>query len=269
MPSSSVLRPRSVRAKIVALLMLPVVSLMALWGFAAVTTASGIGDAERGKDVNAELLTPVGEFVTAVQGERTAALGKDAAAYRRAQAATDRTAAAVRAGVDSVGSDAGLLDAALPGRLAVLKSDTGALEALRARPSYAGYSAIVRHGFAVRGALADSARSADASDGRVLLELARAREAVAQERALLADGVLGAGEYAEFVGAVAVQRELLEAGVADLKAEHRGEYRRVLLELARAREAVAQERALLADGVLGAGEYAEFVGAVAVQRELL
>ncbi|MCT9140005.1 hypothetical protein N4G67_13270, partial [Streptomyces violarus] len=61
------LRPRSVRAKIVALLMLPIVSLMALWGFAAVTTASSIGDTERVKDVNAELLAPVDRFVTALQ----------------------------------------------------------------------------------------------------------------------------------------------------------------------------------------------------------
>lgn len=52
------LRPRSVRAKIVSLLMLPIVSLMALWGFAAVNTASNIGDLQRLKEVNSQLLTP-------------------------------------------------------------------------------------------------------------------------------------------------------------------------------------------------------------------
>ncbi|WP_075661547.1 sensor histidine kinase [Streptomyces acidiscabies] len=222
------LRPRSVRAKIVALLMLPVVSLMALWGFAAVTTASSIGDAERGKDVNAELLAPVGEFVTAVQGERTAALRGDPDGYKKAQTATDRAAAVVLKGVNSAGSDAGLLDAALPARLGALKGDTGALTALRARPTFDGYSAIVRHGFAVTGALAGAVHSADASDARVLLELGRAREAVAQAQALLADGQLTRAEYVPFVGAVANQRELLEPAVADLKAEHQAEYRRVL-----------------------------------------
>ncbi|MEX3101335.1 MULTISPECIES: nitrate- and nitrite sensing domain-containing protein [unclassified Streptomyces] len=222
------LRPRSVRAKIVALLMLPVVSLMALWGFAAVTTASSIGDAERGKDVNAELLAPVGEFVTDVQGERTAALRGDPDGYRKAQTATDRAAAVVLEGINSAGSDAGLLDAALPARLDALKGDTGALTALRTRPTFDGYSAIVRHGFAVTGALAGAVHSADASDARVLLELGRAREAVAQEQALLADGQLTRAEYAPFVGAVANQRELLEPAVADLKAEHRAAYRRVL-----------------------------------------
>ncbi|MFM9444585.1 nitrate- and nitrite sensing domain-containing protein [Streptomyces acidiscabies] len=222
------LRPRSVRAKIVALLMLPVVSLMALWGFAAVTTASSIGDAERGKDVNAELLAPVGEFVTAVQGERTAALRGDPDGYQKARTATDKAAAAVLAGINSAGSDAGLLDAALPARLGALKGDTGALTALRTRPTFDGYSAIVRHGFAVTGALAGAVHSADASDARVLLELGQAREAVAQEQALLADGELTRAEYVPFVGAVANQRELLEPAVADLKAGHRAEYRRVL-----------------------------------------
>ncbi|MET8983028.1 nitrate- and nitrite sensing domain-containing protein [Streptomyces sp. NPDC004539] len=224
------LRPRSVRAKIVALLMLPVVSLMALWGFAAVTTASSIGDAERGKDVNAELLAPVGEFMTAVQAERTAALRGDSAGYKKAQAATDRTAAGVLDGINSAGSDAGLLNSSLPGRLDTLKNDTGTLDSLRSHPtsSYDGYSAIVRHGLAVTGALTDSVRSADASDARVLLELGRAREALAQEQALLADGELTRAEYVPFVGAVANRRELLEPAVADLKSGHRAEYRSVL-----------------------------------------
>ncbi|WP_416973911.1 nitrate- and nitrite sensing domain-containing protein [Streptomyces sp. 4F14] len=222
------LRPRSVRAKIVALLMLPVVSLMALWGFAAVTTASSIGDAERGKDVNAELLAPVGEFVTAVQGERTAALRGDPAGYRKTQAVTDKAAARVLDGVNSAGSDAGLLNASLPARLTALKADTKALTALRTRPTFDGYSALVRHGFAVTGALSDAVRSADASDARVLLELARGREAVAQEQALLADGVLTKAEYVPFVGAVANQRALLEPAVADLRPEHRPAYRRIL-----------------------------------------
>jgi len=227
-PPSSVLRPRSVRAKIVALLMLPVVSLMALWGFAAVTTASSIGDAERGKAVNAELLAPVGEFVTAVQAERTSA--QRGAAYRDAQGITDKAAARVLDGLNSAGSDAGLLNSALPARLDALKADIGTLKSLRvnATSSYGGYSAIVRHGFAVTGALTDAARSADASDARVLLELGRAREAVAQEQALLADGKLTRPEYAAFVGAVAIQRELLEPAVADLRSGHRAEYRRVL-----------------------------------------
>lgn len=118
------LRPRSVRAKIVALLMLPIVSLMALWGFAAVTTASSIGDTERVKDVNAELLAPVDEFVTALQAERTAvtrhAAAPDSAgldSIEEARTATDEAATAVRNGADAAAADAELLDAGLPARI--------------------------------------------------------------------------------------------------------------------------------------------------------
>ncbi|WP_326722570.1 nitrate- and nitrite sensing domain-containing protein [Streptomyces sp. NBC_00243] len=242
------LRPRSVRAKIVALLMLPIVSLMALWGFAAVTTASSIGDLERAKDVNSELLTPVGDFVTTLQGERTATLryvaepGADSlAALETARAATDKASTALLTGVDASGSDAELLNAALPGRLDRLESDAGGLSALRtevgvegAKPSaaFTKYSAIIEHGFSVTGALTGDETTDATSEARVVLELSRAREAVAQEQALLAAGS-GAGslttdQYALFAGAVATQRSLLKPAVADLKAAHRTAYNTVL-----------------------------------------
>ncbi|NUT27546.1 MAG: sensor histidine kinase [Streptomyces sp.] len=242
--TSARLRPRSVRAKIVALLMLPIVSLMALWGFAAVTTASSIGDTERAKDVNAELLAPVGDFVTALQAERTAAMRHAAApdAFAKARKATDRAAAALRNGINASSSDAGLLDAGLPSRIERLEADTGRLARLRtdavakkagaAPAAYTAYSAIVEHAFAVTGALTGERGTDAASEARVVLELARAREALAREQALLGAaevrGTLGKGEYALFVGAVATRRELLEPAVADLKAAHRAAYDEVL-----------------------------------------
>jgi len=237
------LRPRSVRAKIVALLMLPVVSLMALWGFAAVTTASSIADTETAKDVNSELLTPVAEFITAVQGERTAALRRaDApAAFKAATGATDTAAAALRDGVNDSSSDAALIDSSLPGRIDKLEADADGLAALRTSATakgakstaiYAGYSAMVEHGFSVTGALTGDKTAADASEARVVLELSRAREAVAQEQALLGaartGGELTQDQYALFVGAVATRQALLDPAVADLKAEHRTAYRKIL-----------------------------------------
>ncbi|WP_405908164.1 nitrate- and nitrite sensing domain-containing protein [Streptomyces sp. NBC_00828] len=242
------LRPRSVRAKIVALLMLPIVSLMALWGFAAVTTASSIGDLERAKDVNSELLTPVGDFVTTLQGERTATLryvaapgARSLAALETARAATDKASTTLLTGVDASGSDAELLNAVLPGRLDRLESDAGGLSALRtevgvegAKPSaaFTKYSAIIEHGFSVTGALTGDETTDATSQARVVLELSRTREAVAQEQALLAAGS-GAGslttdQYALFAGAVATQRSLLKPAVADLKAAHRTAYNTVL-----------------------------------------
>ncbi|GAA3804954.1 hypothetical protein GCM10022403_043600 [Streptomyces coacervatus] len=241
--ASGRLRPRSVRAKIVSLLMLPIVSLMALWGFAAVTTASSIGATERAKDVNSELLAPVGDFVTALQGERAAALRNAAVpgAFATARKATDKAAAALLDGINAASSDAALLNASLPRRIDRLKSDAAALTQLRttatekgAAPTttYTKYSAIIEHGFLVTGALTGDRSTDAASEARVVLELARAREAVAQEQALLgaaaARGSLTQAQYAQFVGAVATQRELLEPAVADLRAAHQKAYRKVL-----------------------------------------
>ncbi|UUU22731.1 sensor histidine kinase [Streptomyces sp. DSM 40750] len=247
------LRPRSVRAKIVALLMLPIVSLMALWSYAAVTTVASIGDTERAKDVNIELLAPVAEFVTALQAERTAAIRYAAGRtesglddLRADQQTTDKAVTALREGLNSSSSDAGLIDSGLPDRLDALESDFSALAALRAETTgsgakstgsagedsvstaYTGYSTVVEHAFAVTGALTSEKGTDATSEARVVLELSRVRDAVAREQALLAaataSGTLTKEQYARFIGAVATQRELLRPAVADLKAEHRPAY---------------------------------------------
>ncbi|CAM5673387.1 histidine kinase OS=Streptomyces violarus OX=67380 GN=FHS41_000868 PE=4 SV=1 [Streptomyces violarus] len=97
---------------------------------------------------------------------------------------------------------------------------------------FTGYSTVIEHAFAVTGALTGENGTDTASEARVVLELARAREAVAQEQALLAaasgPGKLTTEQYTLFVGAVATQRELLEPAVADLKPEHRTAYNAVL-----------------------------------------
>ncbi|MEU9876732.1 sensor histidine kinase [Streptomyces phaeochromogenes] len=242
------LRPRSVRAKIVSLLMLPIVSLMALWGFAAVTTASSIGATERAKEVNAELLVPVDAFVTAVQAERTAALryaatpGKgDPAELRAAGRTSDAAAKKLLDGANASSADAGLLDSVLPGRIDRLETDAEGLTALRAEASgdgakatdlHTAYSTMIEHAFAVSGALTGEERTSAASEARVVLELARAREALAQEQAILAAGraagTLTKDQYALFVGAVATQRQLLAPAVADLRPGHRSAYNTVL-----------------------------------------
>ncbi|MEV7884340.1 sensor histidine kinase [Streptomyces sp. NPDC002817] len=234
------LRPRSVRAKIVSLLMLPIVSLMALWGFAAVTTASSIGDTERAKDVNAELLAPVSRFVTALQAERTAVMRhKDVpAAYATARKTTDRAATALLDGINASSSDAALLDASLPQRIETLEGEADRLPRLRteaaAKPStaYPKYTAVIEHAFSVAGGLTGDQSTDAASDARVVLELARAREALAREQALLgaarAAGTLTRQDYAQFVGSVATQRQLLQPAADDLRPAHRAAYEEIL-----------------------------------------
>jgi signal transduction histidine kinase len=230
------LRPRSVRAKIVSLLMLPIVSLMALWGFAAVNTASNIGDLQRLKEVNSQLLTPLDAFTTALQAERAAAVRGEGKKLTAAQKATDAAATALQDGINSSSADAGLLDSSLPGRISRLDKDISALATLRTDTSfdtrYADYTAVIEHGFAVTGALTGLQDTEVTSEARVVLELSRAREAIAREDAVLgaasAKGTLTKKQYGVFVGAVATQRLLLQPAIADLHAADRTTYNAIV-----------------------------------------
>jgi hypothetical protein len=69
------LRPRTVRAKIVCLLMVPVVSLLALWAYATVTTAQDISRLRQLQRVDSQVRAPVAAAVAALQEERAAAVG--------------------------------------------------------------------------------------------------------------------------------------------------------------------------------------------------
>jgi anti-sigma regulatory factor (Ser/Thr protein kinase) len=129
----------------------------------------------------------------------------------------------------------------LPGRIDRLETDAEGLAGLRAEAAgdgakvtdlHTAYSTMIEHAFAVSGALTGEERTSAASEARVVLELARAREALAQEQAILAAGraagTLTKDQYALFVGAVATQRQLLAPAVADLRPGHRDAYNTVL-----------------------------------------
>ncbi|MEU8787270.1 ATP-binding protein [Streptomyces sp. NPDC048637] len=240
--------PRSVRAKIVALLMVPVVSLIALWAFATVTTARNVSDLQRLKDVNATLVAPVGDFVSAVQEERSAAARALASpdpgrqqTLRERQRATDSAAVALRDGITSGSADAETVDPQLPGRIDRLLHDADGLPALRGRVDghrpdrdrlVAGYTGVVEDGLATVGALTGLEKTAVSSEVRVVLELSRAREALAREDAVLGAAQLSRrmspGQFDAFTGAVHTQRALFTAAVDDLRPQDAAAYHRIL-----------------------------------------
>lgn len=226
-------RPKSIRAKVVTLLTVPVLSLMALWGHAAVTTASQVSSTEQLRQINSALVKPVADFTTAVQDERAADLRYRAApgpsARRDLDAARSRTGKAVtalRAGIRSSSTDLAALDAQLPDRISALLKSAGSLpEQRRATPHdsaavFSGYGTAVDRAFAVRAGLAGADRPDRASHTRTVLELARAREALSRQDAVFgaaqADGAMSAAQYRAFIGDVAQQRGLTKAAVPDL-----------------------------------------------------
>ncbi|WP_052432703.1 sensor histidine kinase [Streptacidiphilus carbonis] len=247
------LAPRSVRARVICLLMVPVVSLIALWGFATVTTAQNVDALVRLKHVDATLLTPVAATVGALQGERTAAAVYAAApdparasAFATASAATDRTMSVLDGDLQVGAADNAGLSAALPSRLDALGTATDGLTALRHQVTgrsadwqsvVSGYGTVIDAAFGVDGALTEVQQqavqsTAAASDARVLLELARADDLLAREdtaeQAAQAAGRMSQQQYQEFTGALYARRGLVAGAVDDLRPADQDAYTAVL-----------------------------------------
>ncbi|MFJ5229635.1 nitrate- and nitrite sensing domain-containing protein [Kitasatospora sp. NPDC088391] len=234
---STGLRPRTVRARIVALLMVPVVSVMALWAFATVTTAQDISELRRIKNVDATLRAPLDRTVAALQAERTAA-GQLLAAptpdrEARARAAaeqTDRAAAPLTLAPGYNLADAEGLGAEAADRLDTLDRAVTALPDLRRHladrsvpwgDAYTVYTAAVDDALAAAGALTGLQDHRVAADARVLLEFARSREQLAREDALLraaaTAGQLGPVQYRAVLRAASARTEFERASAADLR----------------------------------------------------
>ncbi|TDE34561.1 nitrate- and nitrite sensing domain-containing protein [Actinomadura sp. 6K520] len=236
------LRNSRVRLKVTALLL----SLVALWGFAAwVTLRDGLNllslstlDTNTGR--------PGSDLITSLQNERRATLvylgrpnPQQRAALDAQRARTDKTVKRFRelASGDNVkraSSDVGWkritetldqLDTLEHGRSAI---DAGTDRAQAAQP----YNALIDSTFRVFRASAGLNEDDIARDSATLIDLTRAREVLSREDALLA-GALAAGrltgaEAVEFTRLVGAQRFFFDEAVAELPDSDRAGYERYL-----------------------------------------
>ncbi|KUM93255.1 ATPase [Streptomyces cellostaticus] len=225
--------------------MVPVVSLLALWAYATVSTAQDVAHLRQSQRVDAELRAPVAAAVTALQTERAAAVrytadpgagGGDA--LRGLAARTDRAVARLRLGEDNTVADSQELPAGVAGRLQAFVTGAENLRALRTAvldgkagwsEVYTQYTKTIGTAFTVDGALTGIQQADVGSDARVLLEFSRAAEALAQEDAALGSARPAGGLHSErlrlFGAAVATRRTLTEAAVADLPGTQRTAWR--------------------------------------------
>ncbi|MEU2117552.1 nitrate- and nitrite sensing domain-containing protein [Streptomyces sp. NPDC016459] len=246
-PERRGLRPRTVRAKIVSLLMVPVVSLLALWGFATVTTAQDVARLRQLQRVDAEIREPVTAALTALQAERRAAVRQVAApgAGRAAELKdrirrTDEVVDRLRLDDTHTVGDTGDLPGDVGERVGTFVGKVEGLARLRTAATdgradwdqvYEEYTAAVSAAFAVGGALTGIQDTQQGSDARVLLEFGRAGEMLSREDALLASAHLG-GRFTEdrlraFSGAVETRRTLTASATADLFASARAAWTRL------------------------------------------
>ncbi|MFD9998606.1 sensor histidine kinase [[Kitasatospora] papulosa] len=225
-PKHGSLRPRTVRAKIISLLMVPVVSLLALWGFATVTTAQDVARLREVQRLDSTVRGPVTEAVRALQDERTAALRQlaapgtgHAATLRERAGRTDAALKALSIGGGHTVADAGLLPAGTAARLIAFLDEvkqvrtvrtrllspsrngagappatgTGGPDTAAGRPAgtetpsaYTQYGDAVTAALGVCGSLTGIQEAETGSRTRVLLELAHSGEMLAREESLLA-----------------------------------------------------------------------------------
>ncbi|MFI6932473.1 nitrate- and nitrite sensing domain-containing protein [Streptomyces sp. NPDC050287] len=238
-------RPRTVRAKIVCLLMVPVVSLLALWAYATVTTAQDVSRLRQLQRVDSAIRTPVADAVTALQTERAAAVryatdpsaGQNADLKQLARR-TDSAVAKLRLGDDDTIADSEELPTGVSQRLESFVTGAERLPALRSavlahrvswNETYGRYTTAIAGAFGVGGALTGIQDAELGSDARVLLEFSRAGEALAQEDVVLGSAHLAGGLSGErlrlFTGAVETRRALTAAAVIDLRGSERAAWR--------------------------------------------
>ncbi|MGC5039669.1 nitrate- and nitrite sensing domain-containing protein [Streptomyces sp. DT190] len=235
------IRPRTVRAKIVCLLMVPVVSLLALWANATVTTAQDIARLRQVQRVDAAVRAPVSAAVAALQAERAAAVrhATDPSAVPPGELdelarRTDRAVAQLRLGKNDTVAVSEALPDGVARRLEEFVAGAEQLRPLRTAvraggvgwaETYGRYTRTIGAAFGVGGALTGIQDAELGSDARVLLEFARAGEALAQEDAVLAsarlDGTLHGERLRLFTGAVELRRTLTGSAVADLHGTER------------------------------------------------
>ncbi|MFE3852377.1 nitrate- and nitrite sensing domain-containing protein [Streptomyces griseorubiginosus] len=260
------IRPRTVRAKIVCLLMVPVVSLLALWAYATVSTAQDVSRLRQLQRVDDAVRSPVADAVTALQAERAAAVryATDPSAarsddLRKLAARTDQAVARLRLGDDNTVADGEELPAGVAQRLEAFVTGAEQLRSLRTAvldrsagwdETYGRYTRTIAGAFAVGGALTGIQDAELGSDARVLLEFSRAGESLAQEDVVLASarlsGVLAGERLRLFTGAVDTRRALTESAVADLRGSDRAAWQRVAGSGAYATVTAAEDRTLAA-----------------------
>ncbi|MEU5403773.1 nitrate- and nitrite sensing domain-containing protein [Streptomyces sp. NPDC005963] len=205
-------RGKSIRRKIVALMLVPLISLTALWGFATVLTGQEANHLLKASSVAEEVGEPVADALHDIQVERRATLvylaDRRAAgalpALREARVATDRAVARItrNAAKPEVRED---LRSDTARRLTSFKEGLDGLIALRRSVESAAvsrgealefYNRIVDPGFSFLTTLQTLHDEEMERQGRGLVGLARAMELLSREDALIASA-LTAGKVSD------------------------------------------------------------------------
>ncbi|WP_333771208.1 sensor histidine kinase, partial [Streptomyces sp. IBSBF 2435] len=237
-------RGTTIRRKIVALLLIPLVSLTVIWAFAATVTGRALLDRPDVQRVTDNVGYPGQDAVQSLQQERRAAMiyvanTRDSQArigYNKQQQVTDASIAKMRTRVAASGVR-GALDSESRGRLDTFLSTVEGLTSLRQRADdgrisrndvFQAYNAMTEPAFELFDALNPHNDLKLDDEHRAVVQLGRARDEVSREDALMAaaisTGHMSAAELRSFTFAVAEQRNYYSGSLRLLTDEERAPY---------------------------------------------
>ncbi|MFD5918869.1 nitrate- and nitrite sensing domain-containing protein [Kitasatospora sp. NPDC058201] len=237
------LRSSSIRAKIIALLLVPIVALTALWVYATLATTGDVWSRLEISSTYRKFGPPVDRYAHDLQVERRAAVKRlaDPAsratrdAFEQAQATTDRSLTLLRQLKDG---DGGRLDEAQRGRLLQVLAAADQLAPLRSQINRGAlnweftlgqYSDLIKPTFGFRSAFVARQSGQLPRQGTILIELVRAREYLAQEDAAMeglrtATGRPTAEQYQVAIDALHNQQALFTVYIAELDPADQADY---------------------------------------------
>ncbi|MFE1290835.1 nitrate- and nitrite sensing domain-containing protein [Streptomyces sp. NPDC058751] len=264
-------RTPTVRSRIVALSIAPVIALMTLWSFAMVSVTGELRALVRLQGVYEDFGTPVDTAIGQIQIERRLAaayLGgnhgtRPGAELLAQEHRTDRAVTAMRTAVRD--GDRSRLSAHQRQALDAVLHSVDKLEDLRGRVlshavtwdrAVAEYSAVVEPGFDAPSALTALQAGQLAREAQVVVELVRVREFVSREDALVAGaraaGTLTDRQYDTLTATIEDRRVFERTYVPDLPADSRALFETFQRDDLH-RELTRGEDALLRAGADGAG----------------
>jgi signal transduction histidine kinase len=237
-------RGTTIRRKIVALLLIPLVSLTAIWAFAATLTGRAVFDRPDIQRVVDNVAYPAQDAVHSLQQERRAALiyiantrdSEARIAYDKLERATDQSIAKLRTQLAASGIRGALDDRSRTSLDSFLDTVEG-LTSLRQRinnqritrnDTYDSYNALIDPAFSLFDGLNPLRDITLDSQRRAVVGLYRAREEVSREDALMAaaisTGHLSKAELTSFGFAVARERNYYDGDLPVLDEKVRAPY---------------------------------------------
>ncbi|MEU7089739.1 nitrate- and nitrite sensing domain-containing protein [Streptomyces achromogenes] len=239
-------RGKSIRRKIVALLLVPLVSLTGVWAFATVFAGREVAQLFRVSDTVEDIGYPAEDTVRALQQERRQALvyladpraSEALSALRRTRAATDRSITVLRRNAEDQDTRDDLEADDREHLAAVLDSldDLGSLRhsveerSLTRAQAFGLYNRLVDPCYALLASLVGIDDVEVEKQARALVNLTRARELLAREDALLGSslvvGRLTRDEARQISDLVAQRTLLYDISLPLLPAAERARYER-------------------------------------------